>query len=86
MSLSRAVEVRRASGHRVLDAMIFQRGGADLVRSARNDLLCGQQPLLDEASNAVVSDAQLRGGLRHGQPLTITLGRLVGMDAPHAAQ
>ena len=38
--------------------------GPDLVGRTGHDLLGGQDPLLDQAADDVVGDAELRGGLR----------------------
>ena len=61
-------------------------GGADLVRSARHNLLALEDAVLDQATDAVARDAQHRRGLRHREPVAAPLGGTVGVDAVHASQ
>ena len=61
-------------------------GEADLVRSARDDLLAWEEAVLDQATDTVARDAQHRRGLRHREPLAALLGGAVRVDAVHASQ
>ena len=66
---------------------LLQVGGADLVRSAGNNLLGGEDAVLDEPANAMRRDAQRRGGFGHGQPLAVPVRRTGRhLDAVHRAQ
>src|SRR5689334_14559258 len=65
---------------------IAQVGGPDLVRSARHDLLGGEDAVLDEPADAMVRDAEQSRGFRHREPLTVLLGRAVGANPVHPAQ
>ena len=68
------------------DPLVLKVRGADLVGSARHDLLGGKEPVLDEAADPMVGDAELRGGFGHCQPFAVLLGGTVGMDAVHPPQ
>jgi hypothetical protein len=68
------------------DPLVPKVGGADLVRGPRNDLLGGEDTVLDEAADLVVGDAELRGGFGHRQPFAVLLRGPVGMDAVHPPQ
>src|SRR4051794_2396852 len=68
-------------GHPILLQVV----GADLVGSARHNLLGREDAGFNEAANAVVRNSERRGGLRHRQPFAVLLGRTVGMNAIHPA-
>jgi hypothetical protein len=64
---------------------LLQVVGADLVGSARHNLLGREDAALDEAADAVVRYSEPRGGLSHREPFAVLLGRTVGMNAVHPA-
>jgi hypothetical protein len=64
-------------GHPILLQVV----GADLVGSARHNLLGKEDAGFNGAANAVVRNSERRGGLRHRQPFAVLLGRTVGMNA-----
>ena len=78
---TRAICSRNRGNH----PFVLQVGGSDLVRSSWNDLLGGQDTVLDQPPDAVMADAERRFGLRHRQPLAVLLGGTVGMDTVHPA-
>jgi len=56
------------SRERGADPLAIQVAGADLVRGAGHHLLGGEDAILDQAAYPVIGDAELLGGLGHGQP------------------
>ncbi|MGZ9092924.1 MAG: IS66 family transposase, partial [Rhodoplanes sp.] len=82
------IDATRATGSldRGDEPLVLKIGGADLVGSAGHDLLGGKDSILDEATNPVVGDAELRGGFGHCQPFAFLLRGTVGMDAVHPPQ
>jgi transposase len=81
------IELIRASftPHRLDHAVGLEVGGADLIRRARNDLLCGQDAGFDQRSDAVAGDAVKSRGFDHGQPLTVLHCGTIGVDATDAS-
>jgi hypothetical protein len=67
------------------DVVRFEIGGPDLPRRAGNDLLGGQDPVLNHPSHDVAGHAEPRSGLAHGEPDAVRLGRSEGMDAADPA-
>ena len=51
------------------DPLVLKVGSADLVRGPRNDLLGGEDAILDEAADTVIGDAELRRGFGHRRPI-----------------
>ncbi len=68
------------SRHSLDHARILQVGSADLLGSIGDNLLGGQDAILDQLPDDVRVDAKRRCGFGHGQPLTVFLGRAVGVD------
>jgi hypothetical protein len=64
---------------------LLQVVGTDLVRSAWDNLLGGEDAGLDEPADAVVRNFERRGCLGHREPLAVLLGRTVGMNSVHPA-
>ena len=63
---------------------VVQIGRPDLVWRAGHDLLGRDDPVTDQASDGVMSDAQHLGGFAQCEPLAILLGRTIGADAVDA--
>src|SRR4051794_23634892 len=64
---------------------VLQVGGSDLVRSARHDLLGGENAVPDQPADAMVRNSQRRSSLGHCEPLTTLLGGTVGVNSVHPA-
>ena len=60
--------------------------GLTRFNGAWHDLLGVEDTILDEASDPVVRDAELRGGFRHRERSVVLFGGAVGVDAMHGAQ
>jgi hypothetical protein len=74
------------SPDRSVHPFMLQVGGSDLVRSARHNLLGGEDAVPDQPSDAVARDAERRSGFRHRKPFAVLLGGTVGVDAMHPPQ
>lgn len=68
--------------------LTFEIAGPDLIRGIGYDLISMQNPLVDQAPDEVMSNANQFGSFRQRQPLAILFGRTIGMDTmltPHRA-
>src|SRR4051794_18324072 len=66
------------------DPLVLEVGGADLVRSAGQDLVGSEESDLDEPADAMARDAERRCGFRHRDPFAVFLSGTVGMDPAHS--
>src|ERR1700730_13953658 len=71
--------------HRGSHPFLLQIVDTDLVGSARHNLLGGENAVLDQPTDAVVSTPEGRSGLRHCEPFAILLSGTVGVDSIHPA-
>jgi len=67
------------------DPLILEVGGADLVRRAGDDLVGGEDSVLDEPADVMVRNAERRCGFRHRYPFAVLFSGTVGMDPAHPA-
>jgi len=66
-------------------SLVLQVAGTDLVRGTGHDLLGGEDAILDQAADPVMSDAELAGGFGHRQPFAVLLGGAIGVNTVHPA-
>lgn len=57
---------------------------SNLVGRARHYLLGRQNAILNQPANAMMRDAKLRRGFRHGQPFAVLLRRTIRVNAVHS--
>jgi hypothetical protein len=68
------------------DPLILQIAKANLIGSPGNNLLSGEDAILDETADAMIGYAEFGGGFGHRQPFAILLGRSVAVNPVHRTQ
>jgi transposase len=81
------LQVTRATftPHRLSDALALKIAGPDLVRRARDNLLCRKDASLDQLADPVAGDPALLRSISQSKPSSILLGREIGVDTSDPA-
>ena len=86
--LSFGIDATRAtcSGDFGDDPLILQIAKTNLIGSPGNNLLGGQDAILDETADTMIGYAELGGGFGHRQPFAVLLGGPIAVNSVHRTQ
>ena len=68
------------------DALILQIAKTNLIGSPGNNLLGGQDAILDETADAMIGYTEFGRGLGHRQPFAVLLGGPIAVNSVHSTQ